>query len=67
VADTIRFAKWKREGIEHYRQHTTMFNGLMDTVRSDIVSQLFVLIQRTFLSRRYFRLKVLNDQVYVRR
>ncbi len=44
-----------------------MFNGLMDTVRSDIVSQLFVLIQRTFLSRRYFRLKVLNDQVYVRR
>jgi len=53
--------------MKHYQQHTTMFNGLMDTVRSDMVSQLFVFTQRTFLSRRYFRLKVLNDQVYVRR
>ncbi len=24
--------------MEHYRQHTAMFNGLLDTVRSDIVS-----------------------------
>jgi hypothetical protein len=54
--------------MEHFRQHTTMFNGLLDTVRSDIVSRLFVFVQRNmnFLSRRYSRLKVLNDQVYVR-
>jgi hypothetical protein len=63
----IRFAKWKREAMEHFRQHTTMFNGLLDTVRSDIVSRLFVFVQRDFLNRRYSRLKVPNDQVYVRR
>lgn len=33
----IRFAKWKREGMEHFRQHTSMFNGLLNTVRGDIV------------------------------
>jgi hypothetical protein len=44
-----------------------MFNGLLDTVRSDIVSRLFVFVQRNFLNRRYSRLKVPNDQVYVRR
>jgi hypothetical protein len=43
-----------------------MFNGLLDTVRSEIVSQLFVITQRTFSSRRHSRLKVLNDQVWVR-
>ncbi|KAF8503337.1 cytochrome P450 [Russula emetica] len=31
-----RFAKWKREGTEHFRQHTAMFNGLLNTVFSDI-------------------------------
>ena len=34
----IRFVKWKREGMEHFRQHTVMFNGLLNTVSSDIVS-----------------------------
>jgi len=63
----IRFAKWKREGMEHFRKHTTMFNGLLNTVLSEIVSRLFVFVPRNFLSRRYPRLKVLNDQVYVRR
>ena len=28
--------------MEHFRQHTAVFNGLMDTVSSDIVSRLFV-------------------------
>ena len=28
--------------MEHFQQHTSVFNGLMDTVSSDIVSRLFV-------------------------
>ena len=54
--------------MEHFQQHTTMFNGLLNIVRSDIVSRLFVFLQRNlnFLSRRYSRLKFLNDQVDVR-
>ena len=44
-----------------------MFNGLLNTVRGDIVSRLFVFVQRNVSSRRYSRLKDLNDQVYVRR
>ena len=40
----VRFAKWKREAMGHFRQHTTMFNGLFNTVYSDIVSELFVFI-----------------------
>ena len=63
----IRFAKWKREAMERFRRHTTMLNGLMNTVRGDIVSRLSVFVQRNFLSRRYSRLEVLKDQVYVRR
>jgi hypothetical protein len=39
-----RFAKWKREAIEHFRQHSAMFNGLLDTVSNDIVSQYFSLM-----------------------
>ncbi len=34
-----RFAKWKREGMEQFKQYNAMFNGLLDAVRSDIVSQ----------------------------
>ena len=34
-----RFAKWKREAMEHFRQHSAMFNGLLDTVSNDIVSK----------------------------
>ncbi|KAH9035340.1 cytochrome P450 [Lactarius pseudohatsudake] len=30
------FAKWKREGMEHFREHTTMFTGLLNAVRGDI-------------------------------
>jgi hypothetical protein len=37
---SIRFAKWKRETMVHFRQHTAMFNGLLDTVRSDIVKSI---------------------------
>ena len=40
----IRFAKWKREGMEHFRQHTAMFNGLLNTVCNDMVSQFTVFI-----------------------
>jgi hypothetical protein len=63
----IRFAKWKREGMEHFRRDTAMFNGLLGTVCSDIVCRLFISVQRNLLSPRYSRLKVLNDQVYVHR
>jgi hypothetical protein len=42
---SVRFAKWKREGMEHFQQHTTMFNGLFNTVCSDIVSQLSVFMK----------------------
>ncbi|KAF8478443.1 cytochrome P450 [Russula ochroleuca] len=31
-----RFAKWKREAMEHFRQHSAIFNGLLDTVSNDI-------------------------------
>jgi len=34
-----RFARWKREGLEHFRQHTAMFNRCLNTVCDDIVSQ----------------------------
>ena len=34
-----RFARWKREGLEHFGQHTTMFNRLLNAVYDDIVSQ----------------------------
>jgi hypothetical protein len=34
-----RFAKWKREGMEYFKQYNAMFNGLFDAVRSDVVSQ----------------------------
>ncbi|KAI9508275.1 cytochrome P450 [Russula earlei] len=33
-----KFAKWKREGMEHYRQHTSMFNGLLNTVNHHIAN-----------------------------
>ncbi|KAI0256923.1 cytochrome P450 [Lactifluus subvellereus] len=31
-----RFARWKREGRQHFIQHTSMFNALLNTVRTDI-------------------------------
>ena len=34
-----RFARWKREGFEHFRQHTALFNRCLNTVCDDIVSQ----------------------------
>ena len=34
-----RFARWKREGFEHFRQHTAMFNRCLNTVCDDTVSQ----------------------------
>ena len=51
--------------MEHFRQHTTMFNGLFNTVCSDIVSQLFVFYKGTFFTRYHLRLKVLKDQAWV--
>ena len=33
-----RFARWKREGLEHFRQHTALFNRCLNTVCDDIVS-----------------------------
>ena len=59
----IRFAKWKREGMEHFRQHATMFNGLLNAVCNNIVSRSFIFMQETLLSRRHSRLKDLKDQV----
>jgi len=35
----FRFARWKREGLEHFRRHTAMFNGRLKAVYDDIVSQ----------------------------
>ncbi len=43
--------------MEHLRQHTSMFNGLLDNVRSDIVSRLFAFVVRNVLSRPYFKAK----------
>ncbi len=33
----LSFAKWKREGRKHFREHTSMFNALLNAVRSDVV------------------------------
>ncbi|KAI0277783.1 cytochrome P450 [Russula brevipes] len=33
-----RFARWKREGMEHYRRDTAMFTGLMDPVINGIAN-----------------------------
>lgn len=60
---SIRFAKWKREAMVHFRQHTTLFSGLLNAVRSDIVKSIIYIHAKTLLSRHHFRLKVLNDQV----
>ncbi|KAI9459465.1 cytochrome P450 [Lactarius psammicola] len=30
------FAKWKREGRKSFKEHTNMFNGLLNSVRSDV-------------------------------
>lgn len=42
-----RFARWKREGLEHFRQHTTMFNRLLNAVYDDIVSRQPVVLRQT--------------------
>jgi len=31
-----RFAKWKREGMGHFRQQNAVFNELLNIVRGDI-------------------------------
>ena len=61
-----RFAKWKREGLEHFRQHTAMFSGLLNTVYHDLVSEA-AFAQRTFLRTRYLRQKDLRDRAWVHR
>jgi len=33
-----RFAKWKREGMEHFQEHTAMFNGLLNSVFHNIAT-----------------------------
>jgi hypothetical protein len=55
-----RFAKWKREGIEHFRQHTAMFKRPLNTIYDDIVRAIFA--QETFLSNCYSRRKALRDR-----
>ncbi|KAH9990619.1 cytochrome P450 [Russula vinacea] len=32
----MRFAKWKREGMEYFKQYSAMFKGLLDTVSNDL-------------------------------
>jgi len=39
LKENPRFARWKREGLEHFRQHTALFDRCLNTVRDDIVSQ----------------------------
>ena len=36
--ENTRFATWKREGLEHFRKHTAMFDRCLNTVCDDIVS-----------------------------
>ena len=38
LKENPRFARWKREGLEHFRQHTAMFNRCLNAVCDDIVS-----------------------------
>ena len=33
----VRFAKWKCEAMEHFRQHSAFFSGLLDTVSREMV------------------------------
>jgi hypothetical protein len=53
----IRFAKWKREGMEHFRQHTAMFNGLLNTVCSDIVKSIIYAHAKNFVESPPFQAK----------
>ena len=39
LQENPRFARWKREGLEHFRRHTAMFNRCLNTVCDDVVSQ----------------------------
>jgi len=39
LKENPRFARWKHEGLEHFWQHTALFNRCLNTVYDDIVSQ----------------------------
>jgi len=56
-----RFARWKREGLEHHRQDTAMFNRLLNTVYRDLVSEA-TFAERAFLNGRHFRQKGPKDR-----
>ena len=43
-----RFARWKREGFEHFRQHTALFNRCLNTVCDDIVSAISCVSEQIF-------------------
>jgi hypothetical protein len=43
-----RFATWKREAMEHFREHTAMFNGLLNNVFCDIASRSSVFTEQSF-------------------
>jgi hypothetical protein len=43
--------------MEHFRQHTTMFNGLLNTVRSDIVKSIIYIHTKDLVESSPFQAK----------
>lgn len=60
-----RFARWKREGLEHFRQHTEMFHRCLNTVCDDIVSQHSTFSNKPFLKICYSRVKDQKDRAWL--
>ena len=67
--ENSRFARWKREGLEHFRQHTALFNRCLNTVCDNIVSQQAAFSQQAFPEKLVFysRLKDPKDRAWVHR
>jgi len=60
-----RFARWKREGLEYFQQHTEMFHRCLNTVCDDIVSQYAAFFNKPFLKSCYSRLKDPKDRAWL--
>ena len=47
----VRFARWKSEGMRYFEQHNTMFQTLLNRVRSDMVRTYENMTRRNLLNQ----------------
>jgi hypothetical protein len=58
-----RFARWKYEGNQSFKQANTLFESLFNRVRSDLVGVDVEIISRNLLNQEIYSLRVPNGQV----